>query len=456
MHRTASFSAILQAAAGRAWVRSASSIPARSAPKPLVKPPDNALVQYLRRNEDSQVSPRPSPTLPFAAYFDPDAISDSDLSPHMVDPSRSSEQVGSSEPSWYLDDASIVGTTVGLGAHPAFSTRFPLSKTPASLYQNLLRLLQNYDPPPALTTLVDYHDLHSGLRSTRSYNLLLSLAIRHSSYGTVKWLLAAMCADRLPGNLETWKLRIRWLVQSGMWDTAWNEAMTMSRNPTGMSQAEKATFKTNALPFPIWMEFFRTLKRGADLPRRKTLPVTPPLEPIPSESDLYSTRYHTLMNNRPTILPHQLYQTPPRTLYHAVWIMLHVGQVETALTLTKSYLAQLPPSISVSWYRVCLDILHLFIAKGSSQKGLRRLFETRRMMVSLLSVYPTLRPTSTTLFLLLSALFRAKRCGTVAVNTLRAFKSRYGPQTEDRRVRRRVISLALKEGRDDIVSEMLR
>ncbi|KAG6862399.1 hypothetical protein C0995_011839 [Termitomyces sp. Mi166 len=452
---------VVKAAAARAWARNASTA-SKFPHRPLVKPPDSAVLQYLQRHKVPSFK-RPSPSS-HVAYFDPDAVCDSDLRPPL-------------DPAWdlserpvYWDDPSIVGTTVGsydLGAEFGIRTaRFPLAKNRSSLYQNLLHLLHNRHPAPSLPLLLDYHDLHPGLRSTRSYNLLISMAIRMASYGTVRWLLRSMRADNLPGNLETWKLRVRWLVQSGMWDKAWKETMrVLPQMNTRMKDGAEMLFQVNgALPLHIWMEFFRTLKYGTTRTRsrrRQALASNAQLAPLESTSSpssdsvSYSIRYHTLMNHRPTVIPHDLSKTPPKVIYHTVWIMLHVGQADKALSLAKSYLECLPRSITTSCYRICLDILHLLIAKWSSQRGLRCLYETRRMMVSLLSIYPTLRPTSTTLYLLLAPLDRAKRCGTVAANTLRAFKSDYGVRTEDRRVRRRVAVLALKEGRMDIVDRML-
>ncbi|KAG6841913.1 hypothetical protein C0991_005093 [Blastosporella zonata] len=455
---------VTKAAAGSAWARRASTSP-NLYPKPFITPPDSALVQYLRRNQQSPTSLKHSPspsTSSYAAYFEPDAVRDGDFLPSFHGCDSPSSELDHSDRPLHWDDTSIIGTPIGPSPQNTGTSRFPLAKDYTSLYQNLLRLIHHHNPPPSLPILLDYHDLHTGLRSTRSYNLLISLAMRTASYGTVRWLLESMRAERVPASLETWKWRVRWLVQSGMWDKAWRTSMEISpRTNERIKDEERVVFKvTNALPLPIWMEFFRTLKYGATRIRTRRRPhtITAPLNSSssPDPLDLYSTRYHTLMNNRPIAIPHDLSRTPPKHIYHAVWTMLHVGQAETALSLTKSYFSCLPPRLPGSWYQTCLDILHLHIAKGSTQKGLRRLYESRRTLVSLLSIYPTLRPTSTTLFLLLSPLYRAKRCGTVAANTVRAFKSQYGSRSEDRRVRRRVALLALKEGRSDIVKDMLR
>ncbi|KAG6851200.1 hypothetical protein H0H93_015210 [Arthromyces matolae] len=401
-----------------------------------------------------------------ASYFDTDSISDLDFLYPVSDHHHLSH---------FHIDPSVVGTPVSTAVpgDPLFavSSRFPLARTRSDLYNNLLRLLHQ-ERPPYIPVLLDYHDLHPHLRSARSYNLLISLAIRTGSYGTVRWLFESMHADRVHRNLETWKLRVRWLVRSGMWDQAWSETTKIwPRSNTRLEKDGKVVFRsTVTLPLPLWMEFWRSPKIGTMRIQQSHLRQTvDPQSPIPNDkpspgskvfnspdSDLDAKRYHTLMNNRPTFIPHDLCKTPPKLVYNVVWIMLHTGKADRALSFAKDYLGSLPPFIPAPRYHSCLQIFHLLIAKWSSQTGLRRLYETRRMMVSLLATYPTLKPTPATLFLLLAPLHRVKRCGTVADNIVQAFKSEYGPRTEDRRVRRRVAMLALKEGRRDIVSRMLR
>ncbi|KAG5647636.1 hypothetical protein DXG03_008989 [Asterophora parasitica] len=508
-----SFTSILQAAAGRAWLRSASSSPlsSRSPPathdkvyklgsqaaskrhKPLRTPPEITVVQTPKGHELSirasveRKKARAQPTPPYTprhsrpsrpssvAYFNPEDVRDSDLGwPH--DPARSDLDLPTypnhyssrSGRPWYWDDASVPGTPVRFNDSRTLATPVvPVVQTAPSLYQNLLHLIFSHDPVTPLPALLDYHDLHPGLRSTRSYNLLIFLALRSGAYGTVPWLLSSMRREAILGNLETWKLRVRWLIQSGWWDKAWNEVMTTMPRTHVLAEGQKRRYQvTNALPLSIWLEFFRSLKRGTTHQRRTRAQASSEATEDTSSSDtspstsesreLYLTRYHTLMNNRPTAIPDDLSQTSPRAVYSVVSIMLRLQECDKALSFTKAYFTRLPPRISASWARTCLDIIHLHIAMGFPHGGLRQLYETRRTMVSLVKLHPAFRPTSTTLFLLLAPLKDAKRCGTVALNTVRSFKSRWGAGTEDRRVRRRVATLALKEGRTDIVGAILR
>jgi hypothetical protein len=398
-------------------------------------------------------------------------LQDSDL--QCVDPGRynannlqyrpPNAQPGSSKSSSHWKDPSL-GT---LSSKKPLETRpTPIvlpAKTRAALYQNLLYLLSHRTPIPSLPALLDYHDLHTGLRSTRSYNLLVSQALRHASFGTVQWLLTAMRADGLSGNLETWKLKVRWLIQTGWWDRAWNEVMEFR----GQNDHGWIPQTLPVVPPQIWLEFFRTLKRRTSRSRptmRHSLeadgeaaspPVSQVLAEHPDTNRIYPERYRKLTANYPLLSPEVLARASPRMVYFVVMTMLNSQQSATALSFTQAYLKALPPTVPANWARICQEIVHLHIALGSSQKGLRKFYESRRTMVSLTKLHPALKPTSTTLLLLLSSLRHAKRCGTIAWNVCSSFKQQWGAQTEDRRVRRKIATLAVKEGRMDIVNKVL-
>ena len=427
--RVGSFSTILQVAARQAWARTA------------------AVADLSRDRTHFRSRARPTRhSSTSIVHVRPQDVQDSDLD--VVDPGRSLTDF---VPPFYPNDMSIPGTPVApFVAHTPTVRHFPFAKTTTSLHQNLVYLINYRNPPPTLSFLLDYHDRHRGLRSARSYSVLMSFAIRNAAYGSAEWLFRAMRADGLPETLETWKLRIRWLVQSGRWGQVSNELLATSNSAVG-----KPT-----IPLPIWLELFRTLKRGSIRRRtsrwldgRDTPSITS--EPI-REHIPYATRYHSLLQYRPLLTREEVALTPPRVVYSIVMVLFKCGQGALATSLTKFYFTGLPNKIPAAWTRTCLDIVHLHILFGSPDRGLRRLYETRRILVSLLRLSPGLRPTSTTLFLLLAPLKDVKRCGTVAQNILRSFKKQWGARMEDRRVRRRVATLAAKEGRMDIVDSLLR
>jgi hypothetical protein len=334
------------------------------------------------------------------------------------------------------NDPLVIGVPVG---DDPLQTRpipvIPVPTTPASLYRNLLYIISYRPTLPSVSALLDYHDLYPQLRSTRSYNFLIWFALRHCSFGSVQWLLGAMRADGVAESLETRKLQVRWLIQTGSWDQAWNE--TVRSSTTGRS----------AIPLPLWLEFFRTLKRGI----RRTRDWRHRSDP----NTVYSTRYRVLMANPPFPALHETALAPPRAVYYVVSMMLRTRHSKAALSLTESYFKSLPRKLSAAWTRRCLDIIHLQITMGCSHRGLKKFYQAQRTMNTLVGLHPGLRPTSGTLFRLLGPLRQAKHCGTMAWGLLERFRSQWGARTEDRRVRRRVAGLGIKEGRKDVVDAMV-
>lgn len=293
-----------------------------------------------------------------------------------------------------------------------------------SLYRNVLLLL-SARRRPSFTAVVDYHEIHTRFRSTKSYNLLMSHALRNASYGTVLWILKSMAELSLRPNKETEKLKLRWLMQMGLRDDAWRFAVQRS----------------DKIPEHIWLELFRTSKRGAN--RR--------LASAESNEPLTTDHLITLLKHRP--LP-QDGCFPSRVVFVILQAFMRVDRFDSAYRLAVSYLGNLPQDLSHRTRRGCLDIIHLFICHRSDTRGLRLLHHRHRTMLSLCSLHPQLRPNCTTLFILLGALRRSSHCGTHALAFVTSFKRRYGPQVEDDRVRRRIACLALKEGRMDVVDMM--
>ncbi|KAK7064293.1 tethering factor for nuclear proteasome STS1 [Favolaschia claudopus] len=287
-----------------------------------------------------------------------------------------------------------------------------------SLYNNLLRLLSSRRNA-SLPVLLDYHELHHGLRSVHSYNLLIALAIRrHVVSGMIQFLFKAMDNDEIPGNRETEKLKVRWSVRTGNWDDAWLQVT--AAHP-------------NSMPLPLWLEFFHGAKvRRIPIPRRANA--------LPSHG-LSEARFQTLMQNLPTFLPNQV-PGSVRAAHIVVRSMLSLDRPQSALTFAMWYFNGLPQYIDAPWAEKCVAVIDALIAFEAKKRGLRDFYAARRKLNSLLEIHPTFRPTAKTLYLLLGTLSHAKQRGTVSWQTLIKFKMRWGPQVEDSRVRRRVGSYA--------------
>ena len=98
-----------------------------------------------------------------------------------------------------------------------------------------------------------------------------------------------------------------------------------------------------------------------------------------------------------------------------------------------------------------LRLVHLYLALRGSKRGVQSFYEVLRELNGLLSVFGQVRPNGRTLFLVLGHLRRAIQCGTLAERVARGFQRRWGSRVVSGRVRRRVVALAAKEGRQDIV-----
>ncbi|KAJ7492698.1 hypothetical protein FB451DRAFT_1165677 [Mycena latifolia] len=288
----------------------------------------------------------------------------------------------------------------------------PRAHSRNSLYRNLLRLSTSHRTAP-LPVLLDYHELHEGLRSVRSYNLLISLAIRHVAFGTVQSLLNGMAADKIPGNFDTQKLKTRWFVQAGLWEHA-------------------------------WLQFFQGAKAGALANHlNATRRIDSPLN-----------RFQILMQNLPTFEPNEV-RSSARAVRIVVRAMLSLNRPKSALTLAIRYFKGLPQRlIDFKWVEQCIAIINGLVAFEAKKRGILDFYTARRKLNSLLALHPSFRPKPKTLYLLLGTLRKAKQRGTVSWHTLTKFKARWGPQVEDRCVRRRVASYAVIERRLDIVDKV--
>ncbi|KAJ7244718.1 hypothetical protein B0H12DRAFT_798012 [Mycena haematopus] len=164
-------------------------------------------------------------------------------------------------------------------------------------------------------------------------------------------------------------------------------------------------------------------------------------------------RFRTLMQHLPAFLPNEA-EGSVRAVHIVVRAMLSLNRPESAMTLVTRYFNDLPRHINARWAQKCIAVIDVLIAFEGKKRGLLDFFAARRKLNSLLAIHPSLRPTSKTLYLLLGTLRQAKQCGTVSWQTLTKFKTRWGPQVEDRRVRRRVASYAVIERRLEIFDKV--
>ncbi|OBZ78690.1 hypothetical protein A0H81_00818 [Grifola frondosa] len=204
-------------------------------------------VPASRRPSRTPKAARPHPRS--CAVIDVDSLSGWDIA--FVDRGRSVSSPYDSDPPWseicdevpWISAFSEQAFTV-----PSLGTSLPASA--AELHENMVHYILSSSSPALLQRMLSYHAAFSTLHSTASFNILIRLAIRMSSYGTVPFLLEKMRLERIPGNSDTRALRVRWMVRTGKWDQAWNDERKVAED------------EGVAMPLSVWLEFFEIAKRG--------------------------------------------------------------------------------------------------------------------------------------------------------------------------------------------------
>ncbi|KAI0931850.1 hypothetical protein AcW2_000636 [Taiwanofungus camphoratus] len=380
-----------------------------------------------------------------------DYLSSADVD--LIDPGRDPTPFPQSDPPWSEIVASMPTRdppfqTVRYGPFeivPSLTAPHPVC--PSDLYQNLLRFI-SASPPVSLQRVLDYHAAFPDLHSTRSFNLLIKLALRCASFGTAEWLLTKMRAEGIGGDPETRKLRVRYSIRVGKWEECWKE------------QTAQAQEEGLAMPLVIWLQFFGTAKRGAfrrrfpsgrDLPpHRKDLEAVSPFDPL-----VLARRYGMLMQNLPSVTEREWVRIPPRVIHQVVSLLIRIKQRQVAIDTTAFYLKHLPQKLNAAWAKLCLDIIHLHMAPGW-KRGLKEHYLVKRTLFAFLRLHPSLQPTPTTLFLLLRTVRKTTKCGDLAWSVVQNFVTRWGPEIVDDKVRRRLASIALKQGKMRLVNTIVR
>lgn len=367
--------------------------------------------------------------------------------------------------------------TILLGPLPTPTSR-------KALHQNLLSLMSQPDRPVRLRALISYHShpQYCTFHSARSFNLLISLAIRLASFKTAQRLLSQMRAESIVGNLETWKLGVRLMVRRGEWDRAWESVMRILKMEGWQEKMGVPIQNVDGMPLAIWLEFMSTMKRGA-IPKWSALgkhwlgkPGATPKEREPKgEEDegvwksepfektaadlksLNAQRLRLLMSHTPSLTPQERNRIPARAVYITVCMMLRAGHLEDARDMTMSYMAGLPPKLDPGTIQSSRDIIHLHIPWLFTENSpLHRYYDVRKTVESFFTVHRDITPDAKTLFLLLRSLRRATNSGTLARQAATAFRRKWGYHTESRLVRQRITAFAIRERNVDLAEAELR
>jgi hypothetical protein len=300
-----------------------------------------------------------------------------------------------------------------------------------SLFQRLVHLYMT-SPHTSIKSLVVYHDAFPGLQSSHSYNFLLRLAIRHSAFGTAHALFRSMRASRVPEDDTTCRLCVRLLVREGRWPDAYNLVLNLLKDPP------RPPFVSDGVPVAIWAELLGTAKRRAF---RGPQHIRDP--------GMYNIeRYRQVMRQLPKFGVSPTDIPPLQAVYSCVAALLRIQEREAARKVAAQFVTMEPKDLG-------LRLVHLHMAAEPGRRSLVTFYRALRDLRGFHALCPELEPNGTTLFLLLGHLKGAKQCGIIGHKLVRWFRRRWGNSVVSPRVERRMLALAVKEKRVDLIRQWM-
>jgi hypothetical protein len=300
-----------------------------------------------------------------------------------------------------------------------------------SLSQRLLHLYVSF-PHVSIQSLVSYHNTFPDQQSSRSYNLLLRLAIRHSAFGIARALIKSMRVSRVPEDPTTWKLCVRLLVREGRWSDAYNLVYNL---PKSLS---RTPLISDGIPTSVWVELLGTMKRRAFRG----------LGRLRDRGMCSLARYRHVMRRLPKPEVSSMDAPPPEVVYGSVAALIRMQEREAARQLTVRFLPSDPKGLG-------LRLLHLHVAPEPGKCSMKTYYRAIGDLQSFRELCPKLAPNSTTLYLLLGHLKRVKACGIIGHKLARWFRRRWGNSVISPGVERRLLALAVKEKRVGLIKEWM-
>lgn len=279
--------------------------------------------------------------------------------------------------------------------------------------------------------LLSYQELHPPTHSTPTFNSLLALAIRHTAYPQAFRILHQMDAEQIRPDDRTRALYVRLLARIGRREAALNFVRRNLAHRTPMDI------------LGIWIEILG--KHDPDLASPHLALIGGKRRRRDSAPPFAWNVYRILLScisGHPQADDHRM----DRVVIAAVRSLLHSSEIGAARILTMYWISRLQGYIGRPRRQRLLDLLHLHLA--TSDMGTNAFFKGRTLATTFMGKHPCLRPNSSTLFLLLRPLTRAQTNTTThALQLVRNYRQKWGSRVIDSRVRRRIASIATREGR---------
>ena len=325
--------------------------------------------------------------------------------------------------------------------------------TPNSRKSLIHALVILYNNVPALPfpRLVDYHNLFSEHHSTRSFNIIIGLAIRHSARPTAVRLFKQMQEEGIQKDEETVKLVIRFLVKIGKWKAAWKN----------VKHAAAQMGNPNNIPLVFLVEFFGSPSNTVDY--RRVRDPTRHGEFIVSSDKLseFPNPEGFAMLQAPVeyAMRHNTLHAPFRIVFSLSRRLLIIQRSDLARSILDTFVNNFKPPVRERDLRDILDLVHLHLRRQYNVESDGTPGKFKHVM-SVFHRYFTksgigLKPTHMSLYYLLNNLNRNRARGWRAFRVLRHMRAKWGARIENEDVRRLVAKFAIEDNRPDIAQVML-
>jgi len=356
------------------------------------------------------------------------------------------------------------------------------STTPLDLLDNLDKWRRRPPKPKRKSPTLNFEALHAyhtcfpAFQTHQSFRVLAEIAINEAKFEAVRRLWIEMDRKGMlsdwdsldDGGVSLWAVWVRWMVRQGKWIEAWK---TAQRWRTKMAKLSASELASEGLPHAIWIEFLgkahKTVDRPSSLgsgPRRRshlTDDELPNVRGLVEGGDLGLEEQHRLLMRQP---PHcnrsQITNVRPRTIYALIRARLRLGDREWSMKVIRDWFERMGSETArtdTKGNRACLRLLHLYlalafplpngqrIAESGVPKGFASIREMEAAVTELIQLNPRVKPNSTTVLLFLRHLRLTAECADNGVRLVTRYKRLYGDEVDDKRVRLRLASFAIKQ-----------
>jgi hypothetical protein len=281
-----------------------------------------------------------------------------------------------------------------------------------------------------LKRMLSVHDLHPSFHSISSYNSLIELAIRHTAYSVAFRTLRRMNSCGIKSDDCTCALYVRLLVRTCQRDRAWSYIRSILAHGVPKNM----------------LHLFAELLGNKDATYLRTQSSARASEARTADQSTAMIIRNIQKLILSTIAEQPRSKVADRLLLPIIRSLLQFSENDVAHTISIGWVTHLSGFVSRSQRRTCLDILHLLLSQA--KHGSSSFFRQRAFALKFLQAHRSLRPNSTTVFMLLRPLTRAQGNATEhALQLVHIFRKLWGDRVIDSRVRRRIVHIATREGR---------